>query len=360
MPFVFEKKIHALSKCPLNHSVLFFFVLICLTGCTKKIYDVVYPTLSDGKYDTEFPYKNCSRQLEEISRSVKKLNCIVYYNSYIFSEEDQITKSDLNSRTIRNKAIKNVVFNKSGSGTATIIYHDADRIALLTCAHIIDTPDTIMSYFRGAERGGEEIIQSVSIKVRQQNFIVDIPIYGGEVEIIKIDRKKDIAVVGRKGLVLGGFVPVFSYPAGKSSELEWGSFVYLIGYPVGFKMITRGIVSNPNMDASGRFLIDALFNRGFSGGVVLAIKDGVPNFELVGIAKSVSVKHVYVLRPSEDVGEYSYDPNVPYRGDTYVQLKSDINYGITHAISIETIWTFFDENKKFFIEKGYDFKGLFD
>ena len=59
---------------------------IILTSCAQNIYKVAYPTLSDGKYDTEFPYKNCSSQLEEISKSVKLLNCMAFYKTYVFSE----------------------------------------------------------------------------------------------------------------------------------------------------------------------------------------------------------------------------------------------------------------------------------
>ena len=72
---------------------------------------------------------------------------------------------------------------------------------------------------------------------------------------------------------------------------------------MGHKMITRGIVSNTRDDKSDSFLIDALFNRGFSGGIILAIRDGVPNFELVGMAKSVSAKNEYLLTPYPLNGE---------------------------------------------------------
>ena len=45
------------------------------------------------------------------------------------------------------------------------------------------------------------------------------------------------------------------------------------------------------------FLVDAVFNRGYSGGIVLAIRDGVPNFELVGLVKSVPAEYEYVMKP---------------------------------------------------------------
>ena len=57
--------------------------ILIQTSCTKKIYDVIYPTLSDGRYDSEFPYRNASEQLEEISNSVKMINYLAYYKAYI-------------------------------------------------------------------------------------------------------------------------------------------------------------------------------------------------------------------------------------------------------------------------------------
>ncbi len=70
--------------------ILLSLQFIILTGCTKKIYDVVYPTLNDGRYDSEFPYSNASEQLEEISNSVKMLNYIAYYKSYLFNENQNV------------------------------------------------------------------------------------------------------------------------------------------------------------------------------------------------------------------------------------------------------------------------------
>ena len=55
-----------------------------LTACSSSVYRDVYPTLIDGRYDSEFPYKGCSRQLEEISETVQMLNCIAYYRTYSF------------------------------------------------------------------------------------------------------------------------------------------------------------------------------------------------------------------------------------------------------------------------------------
>ena len=87
-----------------------------------------------------------------------------------------------------------------------------------------------------------------------------------------LDEKNDIAILSKEFSTPPKLhIPVFRYPIGKARELEWGSFIYLIGYPKGYKIITKGIVSDPDRDRQGSFLIDALFNSGLSGGILLAI-----------------------------------------------------------------------------------------
>jgi hypothetical protein len=127
---------------------------------------------------------------------------------------------------------------------------------------------------------------------------------------------------------------------------------------MGHKMITKGIVSNTRDDKSDSFLIDALFNRGFSGGIILAIRDGVPNFELVGMAKSVSVKNQYILSPDPLSGKFEYKPDFPYIGDIHVKKFEDINYGITYTISSNEIIKFLRENKIQLLQKGFNFNYL--
>ena len=69
--------------------------LLWLAGCSKRIYRVAYPTLNDGKYDSEFPYKSSSAELEEITRTIKKLTAIAYYKSYVFSEKNPAVLSEI-------------------------------------------------------------------------------------------------------------------------------------------------------------------------------------------------------------------------------------------------------------------------
>lgn len=334
-----------------------FLVVISMaifSSCAKRIYEISYPILIDGKYDSEFPYRSCSKQLEEIGESVMIVNCIAYYSGFVFSDTSRITEDDINE-DIREAAIEVINFNNSASGTATVIYSEGKYLALLTCAHILDFPDTIISY----RDKDDPYLQSISFREGQMNYVTNLP-EGGEIEIIKMDESTDVAILGKKlSRQPEEVIPVFSYPLGRAGELEWGNFIYLFSYPMGNKMVTTGIVSSPGKDRNRSFVIDAVFNRGCSGGIVLAIRDGVPNFELVGMARSAPAEFGYILKPSKDFDESEYDPNVPYEGKAYPEYKATIKYGVTYVISIETIIKFLRENHKYFLKKGYDFSSLF-
>lgn len=319
-------------------------IITLFFSCSSFIKDTVYPTLSDGKYDSEFPYKNCSSQLEDISNSVRLLNVLAYYKNYVVNETEDLKLSDLNNDNFEEKTYKKGTFHKTASGTATILYAIDGNVALLTCAHIINFPDTIYTY--KIKKTGEltPYVESIAIKNKQTNYISDFP-EGGDVEIIIMDTFNDLAIIGKRfyDYKINSF-PVFKYPLGKAKDLEWGSFVYSMGFPMNYKMITKGIVSSPNRDDNGSFLIDAVFNRGFSGGIVLAIRDGVPNFEFVGLVRSVPAEYEYVVKPEMLSEEKEYNPLMPYGGDLFIEQRVNIKYGVTRVIPIETIRDFITKN----------------
>jgi|GEM_PF-2331111 hypothetical protein len=47
--------------------------LLLFASCSSSVYKDVYPTLLDGRYDSEFPYRGCSQQLEEVAETVKRI-----------------------------------------------------------------------------------------------------------------------------------------------------------------------------------------------------------------------------------------------------------------------------------------------
>ncbi len=343
----------------LKWSILSFGVLLSLS-CSSTSYREVYPILADGKYDSEFPYRGCSAQLEKISESVRMISCIAYYKSYVFSPEARIRLGDLQDPLLKEKAVKEVFLNRTSSGSATIIYLENKRIALLTCAHVIDFSDTIITYYREENRKGTEFIQSLAVKDRQSNYAASIQ-GARDLEVLAIDKDNDLAVVGQRMYEQPiQNVSTFSYPFGKAKELEWGTFVYLFGYPVGYQMITKGIVSSPNRDKHGSFLTDAVSNRGFSGGIVLAIRDGVPNFELVGMTTLIPARQQYFMTPIKEGETADFDLVTPFKGNIYVESRTDIIYGIAPAISSESIVAFLEDNLQQLREKGYNLSTFLD
>ncbi len=326
-----------------------------LSTCQTYTLKTVYPTLNDGRYDTEFPYKTCSKQIGEIVRSIKKLHCIAEYRTYIFPPEMMVTRGMVDKKLIKDDRVVKKFDSESVIGTATVVYYDQQKIGLLASAHVLNYPDTIFGVYEGLYSGKEEVVQTFSVKTKQLNYVRDLPIQKN-LNILAIDDDLDIALLGQEvDKERNKPVYVFDYPIGNSDELEWGSFVYIIGYPSGYQMITRGIVSTPGGSHKKNFLIDALFNKGISGGIVLAIRDGVPNFEMVGMAKSVGARYENVLVPEEESHIRKYNPNSPYEGNIFVKMQKEINYGVTYSVSSNSIKGFIEDHKLELAEQGYLF-----
>jgi hypothetical protein len=338
--------------------IKFLILLIPLLffSCSTS-YKNVFPTLNDGKYDSEFPYIRSSEQLEEISNTIQRINCIAFYNSYQLKEGSQVRKSELTEKSINKNLKGNVFYERTSSGTATILSNENGYVALLTAAHIISFPDTIVTYFSDPKGFYTDYIESISIKQNQKNYIAGFP-NGSEVNILLINEDEDIALLGNKYKPSFSItLHVFNYPNGNAKELEWGNFVYFLGYPLNYKMISKGIVSSPSYDKEGSFLIDGVVNRGYSGGIVLAIRDGVPHFELVGIIQWMPEETYPVLTPPKSLT--NYNELIPYHGDEYVDQLKLYKYGITKVIPINIIKDFIKKNENYLMEKGYNLKNFF-
>lgn len=323
---------------------------LLIIACARQIYQVTYPTLVDGRYDSEFPYRSSSQQLEEIGKTVRMVSSMAFYKGFALPEAAAVTLADIPGIELKEIATDRIFYNNSSTGTATVIYARNRQVALLTCAHVVDFPDTVYSFYDRANT----LIKSIAVKDNQIIYTTDLP-EGGQVEILLTDKKLDIALLGKKLTKDPQFViTTFDYPFGMARELEWGSFVYLFGYPIGNKMITKGIVSNPRNDKGNTFLVDAPFNRGSSGSIVLAIRDGIPNFELVGIANSASANIDYVLGPDKDVDPREMNTYLPFTGELYLKQKEEIRYGVTRIIAIEAIEKLLKKNHRRLMEQGYD------
>ena len=343
-------------KRPVIIAIFFGVIILSLDlSCSSIIYKAAYPTLSDGQYDSEFPYNNSSKQLEEIGNSLYRINSIAFYKAYIFADNSKFKLKNLTDAIIRNQSIKTTFLDKSSSGTGTVIYSSNGTVGLLTCAHVVDFPDTLITYFGNKDGTYTDEVQSIAFKSNQSIYAAGFPA-GSEVKEILSDKDIDVSILGNNfGPKYALSFPVFKYPFGEAKDLEWGSFVYVFGYPLNYKMISDAIVSSPNYDRNGSFFIDAVVNRGYSGGIVLAVRDGVPNFELVGMIEWVPEESDNLLTPAPLPESLKYNPLVPYSGELYVKQEKILKYGIAKVISIETIIDFLKKNKDYFLQKGYYF-----
>lgn len=337
-----------------NFSLLIF--LILLSSCIKTIEYRQADQAKDGKYDSEYPMYPVADYLESISRTVKMVSVLAYFNNYTFTAESQVTKEMIKNDDFVSLASHEYFLNQPATGTATVIYYQNKKIGLITCAHILDFPDTVVTYYQDNNGNPTKYIAAVTIKNKQTNNVIELPDID-DFEIIAIDKEHDLAFIGKDLEISSPIpIPVYSFKVGTADELQWGTHAYLIGYPRGKKMISSCIVSKPGEKS---FLIDVAMPRGISGGPIFAIRDGAPNFELVGMANAISAETKLYLAPQKKVNETEYKVQTPYEDDAFIEHHEEIYYGVTHAISIEVVMDFLKNNESKLREKRYYSERMF-
>jgi S1-C subfamily serine protease len=340
----------------LSLAVFSIFILVFASNCSKTPVKVISKSTTenfDSFYDSEMPQENISKYLNKVSKTIKRLSIITFYIKYEFPPGAINSKSELTKSNILLKSINSKVDSKSVTGTAIVIYYQNDLIGLLTANHVVDFPDTVISWYRDKTQG----IGGLAIKLNQKNFISGFS-NGDNIEIIATDKKNDLAFLKKKVDEIPKQIGVFNFPLGDINYIDWGSVVYIMGFPVGKMMVTQAIASKPEKAGSSRFLTDATFNHGISGSPVIAIRDGVPNFELVGIAVSAYAKSIFYLKPST-LDLNIIPSNELYYGDAVVAEEKLINYGVTYSVSANEIKKFIKKNQLLFQSEGFNTERFF-
>ena len=342
---------------PQKNITLYSILLLLLFGCNTNYNKSIHKFPVDNKYDSEFPSKSVSNELSYISKTVKKIDILAFYATYYFPADSNITRKSINDSILKAYSNSIIITHESVSGTASVIYNTQELIGLLTCAHVIDFKDSIFSYYQNES----DQIQTISIKIKQQNHVSGLP-SGNSLEVAAINTEKDVALLMQKVNPESDSytenVKTINYPLGSTKDLQWGSIVYIMGYPRGNLMVTRAIVSITDKMKTGMFVTDALYNHGISGGPVFAVRDGVPNFELVGMASSTSAEENITLIPEEDIAVKN-NINAPYRGDIFIDNNKLISYGITYSVTIDEIVTFISSNEESLVAQGFDINSFF-
>jgi S1-C subfamily serine protease len=330
-------------------------VLYLVAGCGRSKQASHEPAPA-GRYGSEFPSRNATDELERITRSVKKIYCVSYYTTWQFRKDDKLTGYHIEKELYKKAAWGIVSTSETVFGTGTIIGYSGPRVSLLTCAHVVNSPDTLITFFESGEGDPTRYIRTFSVREKREIWAKELTTCG-PFTVLASDDEADIAILGKKCESLADTVIPFPYPAGSARELGWGSFVYIFGYPLGTQMITKGLVSPAPKRPAGEFTVDALLNKGCSGGIILALRNGVPNFELVGMVKTVNSSREEFLRPATD--QQRTPDWIPYKGDVYVGSSDNIQYGLNAVVTMESIAGFYSAHRGDLVLSGYNLDGFF-
>lgn len=326
--------------------LLLLFLVTVNWSCSRRSLPAGKPVYSaDGKYDYGPPSQGASAQLNRISHSIYRLNVLTFYESYTFNRSTHMTLENFKKGNADKSAVSHTVSNQSVLGTASVVYTDKEKAALLTCAHIVTFQDTIITYFPDSSG----IIRDIAIKLEQKNYVIGLK--DPNVKVLAADNRHDIALL-RATLQPGENVRMMPFPLGKSSELDWGTFIYIMGFPKGYKMVESGIVSKSKENKNGFFLSNAIINRGFSGGPVFAIRDGSPHFEWVGMASSSSANDIFYLEPNIDKA-FVYSKSEPYKGGVLINNRKLISYGVAFSVPMEEIVRFVKSIEPMLKQQGF-------
>jgi hypothetical protein len=333
--------------------------LLILAGCTRQY---IVERGPQAYYQTAFPIHDTSRDLTRVLEAVKRINVTAVYQTYFFPEEDAPSEAEALTPAVLAQALDTITSQTTRAATAVRLSMRGRNGLLLTAQHAIHLPDTLVQYFDrgGAADGARRApgararrIRTVSILVHRANWLLDAPSLV-PFRVLVEDPSSDLAFIG------------YSYPrdrdpeeapmlpvrAGRSERLSWGSFVYAIGYPSGYPMVTRGIVSASEDYPSDAFVIDGLWNEGMSGGLVLGVRGDTGALEWVGMARASAATTEYRLAAPEGVEE-THEPWRPYDGPIFIEEIRRIQYGITLAVPMSRIRTFLREHQETLRAQGY-------
>jgi hypothetical protein len=311
-------------------------------------------------YQTAFPAHDTSGELGEAMRAVKQISYTAEYLTHVFTYEEGLTEADILAGDVSARAAGSFPETQSKAGTATIIGRSIDRITLLTTHHVVYLPPVLVQFYEEEEgRAGTAPsrpprVASVSYRTSEMGGLLQHPDLG-PFEVLARDEENDLAILGmrlRQWSVPTDYPPL-RLNIGDPRRLSWGSFVYVLGFPRGYPMVTRAIVSDPDRDGRGAFFTDGLWNEGISGGMILGVRGETGELEPVGLARAGAADRELRLLP-DTTGIPIHDDVVrPYTGPLYLESFLRIQYGITLSVPMTVVNEFLARSRGGVRSRGY-------
>lgn len=340
----------ALDRRPARLSALA--LCLAVAGCSARTIEGLPPR---AYYATGFPLSDVSGELERLLPSVLRVQVRGFYDVYLFSEAGAPTEEEIGlGEAVLSRAESTTTSTLAQAATALLIGVNGRRGTLLTTDHGITLPDTTLVLFPSvAGGGGPRTVERIAIRRRQLSTVVG-PMFvepfdvlarspGGDLAIIGVDVPEDVGPATLDPLQV---------TMGEPRRLSWGSLVYVIGHPAGSLMVTRAIVSRPELGSGDAFLTDGLVNEGASGAVILAVRGDTEELEWVGIARAAATRREQRLVPAIGSSGASRSDE-PYDGPIYLREVEEIRYGISFSIPASEIREFLGEHRARLAEVGY-------
>jgi S1-C subfamily serine protease len=343
--------VRCLAAAELGGATLFWG--LALAGCTRF---VTVDRLPQAYYQTATPSQDVSGALEVAMRAVKRIRVTGAYDNYRFAPGDQPMEGDPLTPEVLARATDTFSSSTSREASAVQIARAGLKVTLLTNQHPIQIPDTIVEYQEtpeGSASTGPRPIESVSVLRSRYNMVAD-SLSVLRFEVLAEDAQADLALLGT---VYPADTPpralsTLRVPMGNSERLSWGSFVYVLGHPGGYDMVTQGIVSDPGRGPSSFFIIDGLWNEGMSGGPILAFRGEDETLEWVGIARAAAGRTEQRLVPDPDFIPEREERTL-YRGRIYIEEVQRILYGISFSVPTAAIRRFTNRSRPRLRARGW-------
>jgi hypothetical protein len=245
-------------------------------------------------------------------------------------------------------------FAKVGTGlvVARTSTGDArDVAAAVTVAHLVTAPDTLRVFLTDDQGFPTDILESMAIKENAILYVTGRDGHNLQGSVKRMNKKKDLALVTFSTAWQDQNLRPFGFRLGRTQDLQWGNYAYVVGYPRGRAHVAGGTVSLDSME--DKFFIDALIRGGYSGGPVVVVRDGLPHLELVGLCIGTSTKKVRKVLPDRflPTGAVVTEKVLKH---LYVAEEEELEFGLGFAVGINSIRTFLLQSRNELLERGID------
>lgn len=320
-------------------------VLALACACTAP---ALTQQASARSYYLTAPGQDMSPELERVFGSVHQIEFTAEYTTYVFSEGSGVTEADIYAGGFESRADTSFTETLAKGGTATVISRSGNQLTLLTVGHVVRYPAFRLQFMEdvpATRRSPSDMrrpVASASIRGAERGRL--LPRSGPlRFEVMATDVNADLALL-RLDLpdrIGPERFPALELDAGNSALLAWGSWLYVFGYPRGYPLVTRMIVSSPNRDSRGAFISDGIWNEGMSGGLIVAIRARTGALEFVGLARASAGEREVRLIP-DTTGIRPGSPVTRYDGPLWLEIGLRPTHGIALPVPMTAITTFLE------------------